>query len=52
MNFGKEPYLVKKSQKIAQLVIKKIERPKIIEDVLDDTQRGEKGFGSSGLGDI
>ncbi|MBI2041713.1 MAG: dUTP diphosphatase [Candidatus Nealsonbacteria bacterium] len=49
MNLGKEPYGVKKGQKIAQLVIKKIEKPEIIEDNLDETERGEKGFGSSGL---
>lgn len=49
MNLGKEPYEVKKGQKIAQLVIKKVERPEVIEDVLDNTERGQKGFGSSGL---
>ncbi|MBI2450617.1 MAG: dUTP diphosphatase [Candidatus Nealsonbacteria bacterium] len=49
MNLGKEPYEVKKGQKVAQLIIKKIEKPEIIEDVLDDTERGERGFGSSGL---
>lgn len=49
MNLGKEPYEVKKGQKIAQLVIKKVEKPKIVESNLDQTQRGEKGFGSSGL---
>ena len=49
MNLGKEPYEVKKGQKIAQLVIKKIEKPEIIEDNLDETERGDKGFGSSGL---
>lgn len=49
MNLGKEPYEVKKGQKIAQLVIKKVERPEIIEADLDKTERGEKGFGSSGL---
>lgn len=49
MNLGKEPYEVKTGQKIAQLVIKKVERPEIIESNLDQTERGEKGFGSSGL---
>lgn len=49
MNLGKEPYSVKKHQKIAQLVVKKVERPEIIESLLDETERGEKGFGSSGL---
>ncbi|MBI2626148.1 MAG: dUTP diphosphatase [Candidatus Nealsonbacteria bacterium] len=49
MNLGKEPYEVKKGQKVAQLVVKKIERPEIVEAVLDETERGKKGFGSSGL---
>lgn len=49
MNLGKESYEVKKSQKIAQLIIKKVEKPEIIEGDLDETERGQKGFGSSGL---
>lgn len=49
MNLGKEPYEVRSGQKIAQLVIKKIEKPQIIEGNLDETERGERGFGSSGL---
>ena len=49
MNLGKEPYEVRKGQKIAQLVIKKIEKPEIVESNLDETERGERGFGSSGL---
>lgn len=49
-NLGKEPYKVEKGQKIAQLVIKKVEAPEIIETKIgDETQRGEGGFGSSGL---
>lgn len=49
MNLGKESYAVKKGQKIAQLIIKKVEKPEIVESNLDETKRGEKGFGSSGL---
>ena len=48
-NLGQVPYWVKKHQKIAQLIIQKVERPEIIEGALDDTERGEKGFGSSGV---
>ena len=49
MNLGKETYEVKKGQKVAQLVIKKVEKPEIIEENLRDTERGQRGFGSSGL---
>lgn len=50
-NLGKRPLHIKKREKIAQLIIKKIERPKIVEAELDfdSTERGEAGFGSSGL---
>lgn len=48
-NLGKEAYRIKKHQKIAQLIIKKVEKPEIVEENLDDTERGERGFGSSGI---
>jgi dUTP pyrophosphatase len=48
-NLGKEAYQMKKYQKIAQLIIKRVEHPEIAEEILEDTTRGEKGFGSSGL---
>lgn len=48
-NLGQTSYQVKKHQKIAQLIIKKIEKPEIVEEALDDTERGERGFGSSGI---
>lgn len=48
-NLGKKSYQIKKQQKIAQLIIKKVERPEIVEGELDNTERGEGGFGSSGL---
>lgn len=45
---GKE-YLVEKGSKIAQMLIQPVEQKKIVEvEELDDTPRGEKGFGSSG----
>lgn len=38
-----------KGQKIAQLVIKKINTPELeVVDILEDTDRGANGFGSSG----
>ena len=46
---NKSNYLVKKGEKIAQLVIQKVELPTIeIVDQFDtQSERGEKGFGSS-----
>jgi dUTP pyrophosphatase len=51
INLDKEnTYFIKKKDKICQLVIKKVEPVKLIEvDDLDETERGENGFGSSGL---
>lgn len=44
-----DPYIVKKGDKIAQILIQKIETPVIVVvDELSATNRGEKGFGSSG----
>lgn len=50
-NLGKEPYSIKKGQKIAQLVIKPVVAAEImeVEELGEDTVRGEKGFGSSGV---
>lgn len=50
INLGKEDFIVKRGDRIAQMVINKIEIPKITEvDKLDKTPRGEEGFGSTGL---
>ena len=49
INLGKEIYTFEKGNKIAQLLIQKIETP-IFEEVkeLSDTNRGGDGFGSTG----
>ena len=48
---AKEPFVIKKGQKIAQYVINSIEYVDTIEvEQLDATSRGEGGFGSTGLG--
>lgn len=50
VNLGKNSYEIKKGQKIAQLLIQKIEEVKIkITDIVGETSRGEGGFGSTGL---
>jgi len=49
-NFGAESFAVRKGDKIAQLVIAPVIQPEIAEtDVVDETDRGEGGFGSTGL---
>jgi dUTP pyrophosphatase len=49
-NGGFTTFTVKKGDKIAQLICKKILYPALLEvAVLDTTQRGEKGFGSTGM---
>lgn len=48
-NHGIEPYAVQPGDKISQLVILPIITPRLeIVDSLDETERGENGFGSSG----
>lgn len=48
-NHGKEDYLIQQGERIAQLIISKVERAEweIVES-LDKTERGINGFGSSG----
>lgn len=49
MNCGKEPYQVKRGDRIAQLVINKIPEVNIeVVQALSDTKRGSGGFGSTG----
>jgi dUTP pyrophosphatase len=50
VNLGTEPFAIKAGMKIAQMLIQPVEAPTIVEsDTLDDTSRGEGGFGSTGL---
>lgn len=48
-NSDVSPFVYKKGDRIAQLVIQKVElwTPQVVEE-LDETERGENGFGSSG----
>lgn len=44
-----EPYTIEPNERIAQMVIQPVEIPKLIEvEALDDTARGDGGFGSTG----
>lgn len=50
INHGKNSFKVEKGMKIAQMVVKPVFTVDICEvQQLDDSERGEKGFGSSGL---
>ncbi|MEO0492728.1 MAG: dUTP diphosphatase [Actinomycetota bacterium] len=44
-----EPFDVTRGERIAQLVVQAVEHVNFVEvDTLDESERGEKGFGSSG----
>ena len=50
INLGQEDYNIKAGEKVAQLVIKNVYEAELEElDNLDDTTRGDGGFGSTGL---
>ncbi|MEE2907024.1 MAG: dUTP diphosphatase [Planctomycetota bacterium] len=49
INHGLEPFTVEPGMRIAQMVICPVARCRVVEvDALDDTDRGEGGFGSTG----
>lgn len=49
INQIKEPYTVQPFERIAQMIIKRVELPEIVEvSDLDETERGTGGFGSTG----
>jgi dTMP kinase len=50
INLSQDTYNIQPGQKIAQILIQKVEHPKIIETKINEkTERGNGGFGSSGL---
>ena len=49
VNLSNEPFVVNPGERIAQLVVARYEKVEWDEvEVLDETQRGEGGFGSTG----
>ena len=49
-NLGRESFAVKKGDRIAQMVIAKVEQPVIqVVEELEETRRGSGGFGSTGI---
>lgn len=50
VNLGQDDYAIEVGQKIAQVLIQKVEYPEIEEvEQLEQTNRGDGGFGSTGL---
>ncbi|MCI4445861.1 MAG: dUTP diphosphatase [Candidatus Aminicenantes bacterium] len=50
INLGRQPFIITTGMKIAQMLIQPVESPEVIEvEELDQTSRGEGGFGSTGL---
>lgn len=49
VNLSHEDFVVQPGERIAQMVINKVEQGELIEvEVLDETERGEGGFGHTG----
>ena len=49
-NLSQQSYTVEAGSKIAQMLIQPVEQKQIVEvEELDETERGEQGFGSSGI---
>ncbi len=50
INLGDEPFQVKRGDRIAQMVIQRVEKAYVLEvEELEETERGEGGFGSTGI---
>ncbi|MBN1553397.1 MAG: dUTP diphosphatase [Phycisphaerae bacterium] len=49
-NIGREPFTVTRGMRIAQMILAPVTRANVTEvDALDETQRGEGGFGHTGV---
>lgn len=49
VNLSKDDYIIQPNERIAQLVLNKVEQIDFIEvEILDETERGEGGFGHTG----
>ncbi len=49
INLGSEPFIIKRGERIAQMVIAAVAQATVVEvDSLDETARGAGGFGSTG----
>ncbi len=51
INLSQEPFVIQDGERIAQMVIARHEQPEVeLVEVLDETLRGEGGFGHTGRG--
>jgi len=49
VNFGREPFVVRRGMRIAQLVVARVERARVaVVEALTETARGAGGFGHTG----
>ena len=49
VNLGKEPYTIRRGERIAQMIIQRVHQASIrVVEELDETERNEGGFGSTG----
>jgi dUTP pyrophosphatase len=49
INLGQEPFVIKRGERIAQMVIAPVTRARLAQvETLDETARGAGGFGSTG----
>jgi len=50
INWGRAPFVIKRGDRIAQMVVSRVSRAQVLEaDRLETTERGEGGFGHSGV---
>jgi len=51
INHGEADFIVKRGDRIAQMVVAPVSQPEFtLTETLDDTDRGDRGFGSTGVG--
>ena len=50
INHGREPFVIERGARIAQLVVAPVTRIALVTGQVDETERGAGGFGSTGTG--
>jgi len=48
INHSDKPFIITQGDRIAQMIIKEVPYVNLMEGKIDDTERGTKGFGSTG----